>query len=161
MKFRVATVDDIEAMSRLLQELVTAGRRTAPCDVDFVRTNYVCNPHGIRCTVAEDQDSAVLGFQSLIHAVNGNRFGVEAGWGIIGTHVSPRAFRRGIGKGLWKASVHAARSAGVKVIDARVDTDNAEGLAYYGAIGFRSYRTPEGIFSMYYSDEPSLAQQPL
>ena len=64
MNFRIATYNDVEAMSRLLQELVVAGKRTSASDADFVRSNYVSNPNGIQCTVAEDQDGAILGFQS-------------------------------------------------------------------------------------------------
>lgn len=144
MIFRPAIPADITAMSLLLEELIAVGKRKSAADAGFVKANYVANPNGIACTVAEDPDGAILGFQSLIHAEEGNRFGVQVGWGIIGTHVSPRAARRGIGKGLWAASLQAARATGLQNIDATISDDNTEGLAYYEAVGFRTYRTTEG-----------------
>lgn len=61
-------------MSEMLQKLVAAGKRSARADVSFVQENYVGNPVGIRCSLAEDEDGNLLGFQSLIRATEGNRY---------------------------------------------------------------------------------------
>lgn len=151
MIYREARIEDVQPISRLLHDLVSAGKRTSPSDPDFVRANYVANPLGVRCTLAESPEGGILGFQSLIKAIKGNRFDVEEGWGIIGTHVSPRAARRGVGKGLWAASKEAARLAGIKHVDASIGPENEVALAYYEAMGFRTYRTPDGYVCKVYT----------
>lgn len=77
-------------------------------------------------------------------AAAGNPWGVRPGWGIVGTHIRPDAARRGVGRALFGQTLDAARAAGLRHIDATIAADNAEGLAYYEAMGFRTYRTPEG-----------------
>ncbi|MET3858741.1 hypothetical protein [Rhizobium sp. OAE497] len=62
MKVREATSSDVDAMSELLENLVAAGKRTMPADIDYVREHYVDNPLSIRCTLAEDDDGIILGF---------------------------------------------------------------------------------------------------
>ena len=54
-----------------------------PADIDYVREHYVDNLLGIRCTLAEDHDGTILGFQSLIRAVDGNPYGTPVGWGSL------------------------------------------------------------------------------
>ncbi|QBF31141.1 GNAT family N-acetyltransferase [Thalassococcus sp. S3] len=144
MIIRPARLDDAPAMSAFLQELSALGKRTRRSDLEFVQSHYVENPSSIRCSVAEDADGTILGFQALTLAGPDNEFGVEAGWGVIGTHVSPHAARRGVGRALFSATREAAQSAGLRKIDASIGDDNAEGLAYYEAMGFRTYRMPEG-----------------
>jgi ribosomal protein S18 acetylase RimI-like enzyme len=84
--------------------------------------------------------AARLGFQSLLRAAAGNRYDVPVGWGIIGTHIGPRAQRRGVGSALFAASREAALAARLTRIDATIAADNATGLGYYEAMGFRTYR---------------------
>ncbi len=143
MKLRDATHDDVPQMSAFLKELTASGKRTSPDDETFVRAYYIDDPAKIRCTVAED-DGLVLGFQSLTRAVEGNKWGVAPGWGIIGTHIRPSAARRGVGRALFEITRAAAQAAGVPDIDASIAADNPEALGYYDAMGFQTYRTPEG-----------------
>jgi hypothetical protein len=84
-------------MSAVLRDIIRMTGRERPSDAEFVLSNYIGNPSGIRCSVALDGAQEVLGFQSLIRAVAGNRYGVPEGWGIIGTHIRPRAHRQGVG----------------------------------------------------------------
>lgn len=63
------------------------------------------------------------------------------GWSIIGTYVKPDAARCGGGKALFRATRQAAKQAGLKKIDAPIAAHNSAGLSYYGAIGFRTYKT--------------------
>lgn len=143
MIVRDGTSEDVEQMSSFLRELTASGKRTRPDDEDFVRAYYINHPDKICCSVAEDDD-VILGFQSLTRARDGNQWGVEPGWGIIGTHIRPSAARRGVGRRLFDVTRLAAGDAGLQHIDASIAAINPEALAYYEAIGFRTYRTPDG-----------------
>lgn len=144
MQIRDAVVEDVRQMSAFLKELTASGKRTSPDDETFVRAHYIEKSGKIRCSVAEDE-GVILGFQSLTLAEPGNKWGVEPGWGIIGTHIKPSASRRGVGRALFEVSRSAAEKAGIGNIDATISATNPEALAYYEAMGFRTYRTPEGL----------------
>jgi ribosomal protein S18 acetylase RimI-like enzyme len=143
MRIRIAVDDDAEAMSRMLQKLVAAGKRTARADVDFVRQHYIGHPSGIRCSLAEDDDGKLLGFQSLILATDGNPYDTPVGWGIIGTHVDPDAARGGVGRELFEVTRAAAVEAELERIEAFIGKTNEVAQAYYERMGFRTYRTTE------------------
>lgn len=140
MQIRAATPADADEMSRVLREIVAVNGRDRPSDPPFVLAHYIDHPDRIQCSVAVDHDGRILGFQSLKRASAGNRYGVAQGWGIIGTHVSPAAARRGVGAALFEASRTAAARARLPMIDATIGKDNTAALAYYEAMGFRSYR---------------------
>ncbi|MDQ1186374.1 GNAT family N-acetyltransferase [Agrobacterium larrymoorei] len=144
MLTRPATVEDAPGMAAVQNEIFAAGLRKAPTDVAIVTKTYISDPDRIACTVAVDEDGRILGFQSLkLATAAGNPYGVAEGWGIIGTHVSPSAGRRGVGKALFKATLEAAEAFVLRDIDASIGADNEMGQAYYEAIGFRTYRTTE------------------
>ena len=144
MIIRDAVLGDVEQMSAFLKELTASGKRKRPDDEAFVRAYYVEDPEKICCSVAEE-DGVILGFQSLSHAEAGNPWDVEPGWGIIGTHIRPSAARRGVGRALFAVTRKAAQAALIANIDASIAADNPEALAYYESMGFRTYRTPEGL----------------
>jgi ribosomal protein S18 acetylase RimI-like enzyme len=146
---RAAVATDAEAMSGVLRAIIAVTGRARPSDPDYVRVHYLSAAQDVRCSVAVDA-SSVLGFQSLIRAVPGNRYDVPDGWGIIGTHIDPRAHRRGVGTALFNASRAAARAAHIERIDAYIAADNAGALAYYEAMGFSTYRTSPGIVQKVY-----------
>jgi len=150
MDLREADVADIDGMSRVLDEIFAAKRRETPGSPDFVRERYIENPDRLACTVAVDERGQIAGFQSLKRARAGNAYGVAPGWGIIGTHISPRAARRGVGAALFAASRQAAQAAGLTMIDATIGETNTAALAYYEAMGFCSYRTFEGCICKQY-----------
>ena len=139
MIVRRATPDDVDGMVAVLQALTAAGLRTRPDDPEFTLQHYVQPPNGILCSVAVEDDT-VLGLQALTRALPDNPWGVTPGWGIIGTHISPDAARKGIGKALFAVSKEAARDAALSHIDATIQGTNSGGLAYYEAMGFRTYR---------------------
>jgi ribosomal protein S18 acetylase RimI-like enzyme len=143
MKVRSAVLEDALEISAFLTALTSLGKRNMPSDPDFVRAHYIAHSDKILCSVAQDDDGTLLGLQILKIASDGNAYGVEAGWGIIGTHVNPNAARRGVGKALFAATQMAALNAGLEWIDATISTVNAEGLGYYNAIGFRRYKTTD------------------
>jgi GNAT superfamily N-acetyltransferase len=145
MRTPPAAIGDADGMSLVLREIVARTGRERPSDPQSVRARYLANPDSIRCTVAIDDSGTVLGFQSLVRAMAGNPYDTPEGWGIIGTHISPRAHRQGVGTALFAATRAAARQAGLAMIDAYIGADNASGLRYYEAMGFRTYREPDGI----------------
>ena len=144
MKIRDAVTGDVKEMSGLLKELTASGKRKSPDSEAFVRAHYIEDPRKIRCSVAEE-NGTVLGFQSLIRADAGNKYGVEPGWGIVGTHIRPSAARRGVGRALFAINLKAAEDAAIEKIDASIANDNFEALAYYEAMGFRTYRAPQSL----------------
>ncbi|MDF2665754.1 MAG: acetyltransferase [Microbacterium sp.] len=143
IEFRDARPADVDAMVEVQNAIHRAGLRPSPVDAALVEERYFDVDHTISCTVA-DRDGVVVGFQSLKRAWPGNPYGVEPGWGIIGTHIHPDAGRNGIGRSLFARSLAAAEAAGLRHIDATIGADNAPGLAYYAAMGFVPYRDGDG-----------------
>ncbi len=152
MEIRPVRIDDADDMSKVLKEIIDATGRQRQYDRDHVIELYISDPNRIECHVAV-ADGEVLGFQSLKHATEGNPYGVAVGWGIIGTHVSPRAARKGVGSALFAATRQAATVAGIIDIDASIGDNNDMGLAHYEAIGFRTYRTSPGRICKQYKME--------
>ncbi len=138
MILRNGTAADVDAMTAVQQAIFDAGKRATPGDAEFVRSRYILHPDQILLTVAEI-DGAVQGFQVLKHAMPGNEYGVTPGWGIIGTHIAPRAARRGVGRALFERTLAEAKVQNFPAIDATIGASNADGLAYYGAMGFADY----------------------
>ena len=132
-------------MSNMLQEIHTIGKRNNRSDTDYARTHYIEDPQNISCFVAVDNNGRVKGFQVLKLAIIGNPYNTPAGWGIIGTHISPSAARTGIGRRLFVSTGEAACRARLSMIEAYIQENNVEGVAYYEAIGFRTYRHEEGV----------------
>lgn len=133
---RPGTSKDVEPAARMLQALVTAGKRTAPADPDFTRRQYFdAGPGQIAIFVAA-KGEGILGLQVLKRAEQGDPYGVPTGWGMIGTHVHPDAAGQGIGRRLFAETAAAARRAGLDRIDAAIAPENAEGQGYYAAMGF-------------------------
>jgi len=145
MVVREAVASDAEAMSAVLQGLVAAGKRHTRSDVLYTRSHYLEHPQRLHCFVVVEGREEILGFQSLKVAAEGNPYGTTTGWGIIGTHVSPSAARRGVGARLFEATREGARAAALPAIEAYIGRENEAALAYYEALGFRTYRTPKGI----------------
>jgi ribosomal protein S18 acetylase RimI-like enzyme len=136
---------DAAAMSVVLEELVAAGKRSNRADADFVRTHYLEDPQRLHCFVAIDDREVLLGFQSLKRADAANPYGTQVGWGIIGTHIRPSSARSGVGSRLFAATIDGARKAGLPAIEAFIAEENEAALAYYEAMGFRTFRRPKGI----------------
>ena len=147
MKVRQANIGDAAEIAGFLEELARLGKRNIPSDQDFVRTTYIDNADNICCLVAVDDNGEILGVQVLKLATPGNDYGVTPGWGIIGTHVKASAARRGVGRALFTATRSAAAGAGLKKIDATIGAGNAEGLAYYEAVGFYTHEKVNGRVS--------------
>ena len=132
-------------MSGILTAILESWDSDRPRSPAHVLSNYIAHPERIRCSVAQAEDGALLGFQSLKRATPGNPYGLPRGWGIIGTYVSEAAGRRGVGKALWAASLQAARTDGIEQIEAAIGADNHAAQQYYAALGFERYETRPGV----------------
>ncbi len=144
VRVRAATPADASAMSEILRDILALWRSDRPSNVSYVIAHCVEHPERLRCSVAVDRSGVVLGFQSLKRAKEGNAYGLPAGWGIIGTYVDAKAAGRGVGKALFSPSLEAAHKADLKEIDATIGQNNQSGMAFYEAIGFRTYRSKPG-----------------
>jgi L-amino acid N-acyltransferase YncA len=132
MKIRPATPADAAQMTALLNAIIAIGGTTAhqhPKSEAKVRHDYIDGPDCITAVVAE-KDGALLGWQTI---------GWWQGEAHIGTFVAPGTQARGIGTGLFKATLTAAKAAGLTEIHATIRADNTPGLAFYARIGFTDY----------------------
>lgn len=144
LQTRPSSAEDAREMSRILSEILQLWKSERPSDPDHVQAHYIAHPDSVACTIAQDDGGEVLGFQSLRLARYGNQYGVTPGWGFIGTYVRLGQSGRGIGRLLFNTTRIAAQKAGLPAIDATIAADNDTALAYYQALGFRTYRTPQG-----------------
>lgn len=139
MRIRRAEPADAAAMDAVLTPILEGWGSTRPRGAAVVLRHYIAHPVSLACHVAEDGER-VVGFQSLKRAAPGNPYDLPVGWGIIGTYVTAGAAGTGVGRALFAASLEAALAAGLDRIDATIGATNAEGLAYYEAMGFRTWR---------------------
>lgn len=144
MIFRPASSADAPKLSQILSALAAAGKRRKPCSPNFALQHYLEHPDQLACHLALDNKGVALGLQSLKLARPGNIYGDQTGCGIIGTHVDPKAARRGPGRLLFEITRIAARDAGVNTIDATIAIPNAAGLAFYDALGLTTYEKIDG-----------------
>lgn len=144
LEVRAARTGDAGEMSAILAPILAGWNSDRPSAPAHVLAHYIEHSDRIACSVAVDAAGEILGFQSLKAARPGNPYGLPEGWGIIGTYVRATAGRQGVGKALFAASLRAAKAAGVSEIDATIGADNALGLGYYEALGFRTYREKPG-----------------
>ncbi len=151
---RPAISADADMMSAVLAEIIALWKSDRPTSPDHIRAFYIEHPERIECSVAVDEAETIVGFQSLRLATPGNSYEVTPGWGIIGTYVKLGTARRGIGSALFAASHAAAQTAGLPAIDATIGADNEKALAYYEAMGFRTYRQMPGAISKRYDFVP-------
>ncbi len=154
MIVRPASPADSKGMSVILGEILASWNSDRPSSVDHVRAFYVEHPDRIECSVAVSDEGDILGFQALKLAREGSGWNVPPGWGVIGTYVKLGAGRRGVGRELFAATQQAARAASLPSIDATIAETNALGLAYYEAMGFRTYRQQSGMISKVYMVTP-------
>lgn len=151
MDIREAVAGDARGMSDVLREIVAQTGRERRTEPSFVMTNYIDHEQHVRCTVATDEQGDVIGFQSLVRSWPDNPYDVPLGWGIVGTHISPRAHRKGVGTALFASTKIAAKAAGLIRIDACISADNPGALRYYDAMGFQTYREKDGVVQKAYT----------
>lgn len=136
---RPALPADAPAMCAILNEIIAIGGTTAyedPFDTEKMIANYVAAPLLIACTVAE-LDGAVVGFQAIWRPDGATPMPPD--WAVIASFVKVGITGQGIGRALFSATTAAARAHGVVTIDAQIRADNASGLQFYSAMGFRDH----------------------
>jgi GNAT superfamily N-acetyltransferase len=132
---RPATPADVAAMTALLNRIIALGGTTAheaPFAEGQVQHHYVDGPDLICGFVAEAE--GLLGFQAV-----GLNPALPAGWGDIGTFVTPDCQRSGAGAALFAATCAASRAAGLVALNATIRADNLPGLGFYARRGFVDY----------------------
>lgn len=144
IKVREATPRDADEMSRILHDILLSWKSDRPSTAEHVLAHYIQHPHSLRCSVAANSEDTILGFQSLQIAKAGKPYAIPDGWGVIGTYVDSAVVGQGVGRALFTSSLEAARDAGLKEVDAKIGKNNTAGLAYYEAIGFRTYQEKSG-----------------
>jgi GNAT superfamily N-acetyltransferase len=139
MRIRRAEAADAAAMDGVLTPILERWGSARSRGADHVRAHYIAHPDSLACHLAED-GGRILGFQSLKRATPGNPHDLPEGWGIVGTYVAAEAAGMGVGRALFAATLRAALAAGLERIDATIGEGTAEGLSYYEALGFRTWR---------------------
>ena len=150
MEVREAITDDAEAMSSVLRAIIAHTGRQRRTEPSFMVSNYINHPESVRCSVAIDEQRNLIGFQSLVRSWPDNPYDVPHGWGIVGTHISPLAHRKGVGTALFAVTKVAAEAAGLLKIDAYIGSDNPAALQYYEAQGFQTYRQNQDVVQKAY-----------
>jgi L-amino acid N-acyltransferase YncA len=140
---RPATPGDIAALCDLLNVIIRIGGTTAieqPLTEVQFDEYFVGGAACLCCLVAEDPDRGVVGFQVL-----GRHADLPGDWADIGTFAKAVPKMPGVGTALFAATRTRAAELGVVALNATIRADNVGGLAYYEKMGFRTYRTLEGV----------------
>lgn len=142
LAIRPAVAVDAEAMGVLLNEIIRICGTTAittELSADEMREWFISGANVVSCFVAIDAGGEILGFQSL------SRYGdLQEGWGDIATFASRSRQKSGVGGALFAHTRAAAAQYGFTTINASIRVDNTGGLAYYGKMGFVTYRVEDG-----------------
>ena len=142
LAIRPAVAVDAEAMGVLLNEIIRIGGTTAittELSADEMREWFISGANVVSCFVAIAAGGEILGFQSL------SRYGdLQEGWGDIATFASRSRQKSGVGGALFAHTRAAAAQYGFTTINASIRVDNTGGLAYYGKMGFVTYRVEDG-----------------
>ena len=129
----VARADAAE-LAELLNAIIAAGGTTAleePFSPGVLDACYLTGPEVLCCFVAEDDDGALLSFQTL-----GRYPDLPDDVGDIGTFARIGVTGRGVGHALFAATQAWASKRGLAALNATIRADNAGGLAFYTKLGF-------------------------
>ena len=139
---RPASLDDVPAMCRLLNEIIAIGGTTAfetPFSKEKLATSYLTGDDHLSCFVALDGAGEVAGFQTLLSWDK-----LPDGWADIATFARAHPKLPGVGTALFTATRGFAETAGLIALNATIRADNTGGLAYYGKMGFETYAVEKG-----------------
>lgn len=140
LNIRPARHGDVPALTDLLNDIIRAGGTTAlelEMDERDVAQMFVEGKGVLACHVATALDEdAPLGFQTIARHPD-----LPADWCDIATFTRRGLQQAGLGRALFAATAEQARALGLSVINAAIRADNEGGLAYYGRMGFKTYRT--------------------
>ena len=139
---RDARPEDAEALAAILNRIIEIGGTTAyqtPRPPETFRADVLDREGLISCVVAE-ADGAPVGFQYLSRDER-----LPPGWATIASFARAEPKVPGVGRAMMAATLERARAAGVPSIDATIRADNAQGLGFYEAMGFRTYEVHEAV----------------
>ena len=138
---RRGTVDDIQQMVEILNEVISIGGTTAYQDpVDAAYFERLVNAPDRKTFIHVAATGArVEGFQWI--SPHPEREGLAT----IATFARPGTVQRGIGTALFAATEAAAKDADYVEIDATIRADNTGGLAYYTKMGFADHDITEAV----------------
>lgn len=142
MLIRKAVPADAAELADLLNEIIRAGGTTAletELSAQEFDDWFISGQYRLACHVAE-ADGLLYGFQSL--SLYGD---VPPGWADIATFARIAPKKHGVGTALFAATRKAAEELGLAVINATIRADNVSGLAYYGKMGFETYKTVQAV----------------
>ncbi|MEI4472515.1 GNAT family N-acetyltransferase [Frigidibacter sp. MR17.24] len=126
---------DRDALRAVLNDIIATGGTTAHED-PFTADGFAAHLAGARVVHVVLDGGAPVGLQYLAEDPR-----LPAGWLAIATFTRRAPPVPGAGRALFAATSAWARGAGVTAIDATIRADNTGGLAYYGRMGFETYRT--------------------
>ncbi|MEM6489086.1 MAG: GNAT family N-acetyltransferase [Pseudomonadota bacterium] len=142
MAVRTAVPGDAAALSALLNAIIRQGGTTAmqtPFDENGFRAAFIAGDGVLACMVAEAAGQPV-GFQFL-----GRHPALPPGWVDIASFARQAPKLPGVGRALFPRTLERARALGAPAINATIRADNASGLGYYAAMGFRRYRVARSV----------------
>lgn len=140
---RPVEAGDAAALADLLNEVIAAGGTTAleePFSPEWLAVSFLNGPDVLGCFVVEDEEGALLGFQTLVR-----NSGLPEGVVDIATFAELGGTRRGIGTALFTATKARAAELGLSAINATIRADNAGGLAFYSKQGFADHGVTEAV----------------
>lgn len=134
IKIRAAARADLGPMTDVINPIIRAGGTTAfqeTLSATDLAAMLFDHPNFLFAFVALDNRGTVAGFQYLMRLP-------EAGMGDIASFTRRDPSLKGAGRALMAQTIAAARAAGLCRIRAKIRSDNAPGLGYYEAMGFRT-----------------------
>lgn len=133
---RPSCAEDAVGLCAVLNPIIRAGGSTAletPLDPDTLLDWFIDGPHVLASHVVASGER-IFGFQALSDHAR-----LPDGWADIATFTDRIDPVPGAGQALFPATCAIARARGLAVLNATIRADNAGGLRYYRALGFRLY----------------------
>lgn len=150
VRVREGRPGDAAALSRILNEHIERGGTTAlerTLTPDAFAEKFFAVDQGALCLVAFGADAwsgfgieVPLGFQHVERHP-----ALPPDWLDIATFARIRPKVPGVGRALFSAMRSTLRGHGVTAINATIRADNTGGLAYYEAVGFRTYKVVPSV----------------
>ena len=140
---RQATAADAVLMGAILNPITAAGGTTAIEQLlseAEIREWFITGEHCLACSVAEDDEGRMLGFQALERHSE-----LPEHWADIATFACSPPRPSGVGVALFASTLEQAACAGIQYINATIRADNIKGLAYYAKLGFETYDVRHGV----------------
>lgn len=143
IEVRDAADHDAPGLAAILNAIIARGGTTAyrtPFTPDRFLSKFMRGDRLLLCLAAHGRSGELFGFQHLARHPD-----LPPDWGDIATFARSDPKVRGVGRALFEETARRARSLRLSTINATIRADNEEGLGYYDAVGFRTYRTADAV----------------